>query len=68
MIYEVKARLFFDEEDEARDFYHDCVVAHLKARDVNPDTEAQEISYAQLIENHHEDDPNHPCHIVNSIP
>ena len=61
MLYQVRANLFFDEEDEARDFYHDCQLAFHKAIAVNPDTTNRENSEIELIENHHDEDPNSPC-------
>ena len=61
MIYQVRATLFFDIEDEAIDFYHDCEVAFPKGISVNSDTEAAEFSIIELIENHHDEDPNAPC-------
>lgn len=61
MIYQVRANLFFDIEDEARDFYHDCELAYLKSTICNPDTESAEYGVIELIENHHDDDPNKPC-------
>lgn len=64
MIWEVRARLFFDEHDEALDFYHDCQIAHEKAVIVNPDTENAEFATIELIENHHDEDPNAPCGLL----
>lgn len=64
MIYEVRARLFFDIDDEATDFYHDCEVAFLKSVSINPDQENAEFATIELIENHHPDDPNEPCILI----
>ena len=64
MIYQVRANLFFASEDEARDFYHDCDVAFPKSIMVNPDTVCPEISVIELIENHHDEDPNGPCSLL----
>lgn len=61
MIYEVTARLFFTEHDEALDFYHDCEIAFLKSQVVNPGAENEEPSIIELIENHHDENPNEPC-------
>lgn len=63
MIYQVRANLYFDEHDEAVDFYHDCEVAFPKSIIVNPDSENAEFALIELIENHHDDDPNSPCDI-----
>lgn len=61
MIYQVRANLFFDERDEAVDFYHDCEVAFPKGITVNPDGVNAEYSIVELIENHHDENPNEPC-------
>jgi len=66
MIYQVRASLYFDEEDEARDFYHDCENAYVKSIICNPNTEASEYSIIELIENHHDEDPNGPCNLLSS--
>lgn len=67
MIYEVRARLFFTKEDEAKDFYHDCEVAYPKATDINTDTVASEFSIVELIENHHDEAPTSPCDVTERI-
>lgn len=61
MIYQVRADLFFDSHDEARDFYHDCELAFAKSISVNPDQDNAEFAVIELIENHHDTDPNEPC-------
>lgn len=61
MIYEVRARMFFDKEDEAIDFYHDCELALPKATVVNPCQDNQECSGADLIRCRHDQHPNEPC-------
>jgi len=63
MIYQVRANLFFDKHDEAVDFYHDCEVAFPKSIIVNPNSENSEFATIELIENHHDDNPNSPCFI-----
>lgn len=67
MIYEVRARIFFDEEDEANDFMFDCEKALFKSVVVNPDTPAVEYSTIEEIENHHDADPNEPCFVLKSL-
>lgn len=67
MIYQVKANLFFEKEDEARDFFHDCEVAYPKGISVNPDGEDAEFSIVELIENHHDTDPNEPCVLLDIL-
>lgn len=68
MIFQVRANLFFAEEDEARDFFHDCELAWYRAHNVNPGQENAELSIAELIENHHDDDPNSICSVISVIP
>lgn len=63
MIYQVNATLFFREEDEAKDFYHDCEKALPKAMTVNPDGENSEASIIELIDNHHDESPNASCFV-----
>ncbi|GAH38417.1 unnamed protein product [marine sediment metagenome] len=67
MIWEVKADFFFDDEDEAKDFYHDCEMAFPKTRTINPDQPDAEPSHAELIENHHEEHPHTSCILLESI-
>jgi len=64
MIHQVRANLFFDEEDEAVDFYHDCELAFAKSTLINPDAVNLEWSTIELIENNHDHDPNEACHCV----
>lgn len=64
MIYQVRANLYFDKEDEADDFYHDCELAYLKSIICNPDTLAAEYGIIQLIGNNHDQDPNEPCTLI----
>lgn len=61
MIYEVRATMFFNQEDEADDFFHDCEVALPKATVVNPGQPSQECSTADLIKCRHDDHPPEPC-------
>lgn len=64
MLYQVRANLYFEEEDEATDFYHDCQLAFAKSTLVNPDSENEEASTIELIQNHHDEDPNGACNSV----
>ena len=68
MIYQVRANLYFDESDEARDFFHDCELAYPKSITVNPDSPESELPTIELIENHHDEDPNRPCVVLSSLP
>lgn len=63
MIYQVRANLYFDEHDEAADFFHDCQVAHAKSIPVNPNSENAEFATIELIENHHDEEPNAECYL-----
>lgn len=66
MFYQVRANLFFAEEDEALDFYHDCELALLKTGLINPLAENIEFSTIELINNNHDHDPNQPCEVRKS--
>lgn len=61
MIYEVRAKLFFDERDEARDFLNDCLTAMPKAVVVHPDEPNQEGCSVELIMCYHDQTPTEPC-------
>ena len=67
MIYEVQAKLLFDEEDEANDFLYDCERALAKSTVISPDSLAAEYGLIKLIENHHSDEPNAPCSLLQSL-
>lgn len=67
MIYEVRADLFFDSEDEARDFYHDCELALAKSHNVNQDQSNMEYSIAELINNRHDEHPGYPCSVISRL-
>lgn len=67
MIYELRARLFFwnrqgvdDIIDKIRDHFDDCAI-------VNPDSENEELSIYELIQNHHDEEPNAPCEVLISV-
>lgn len=61
MIYQVRANLYFDEKDEAEDFYHDCEIAFPKSTLINPDSENTEHGTIELIQNYHDKEPNSAC-------
>ncbi len=61
MIYEVRATMFFDQENEADDFFHDCQVALPKATVVNPGQENQQCSETDLIKCQHDAHPPKSC-------
>lgn len=67
MIYQVRANILFTDQDEARDFFHDCELALDKGTTLNPDSENIEISIVELIANNHDQDPNEPCEILTCI-
>lgn len=64
MIYQVTATLFFEVEDEAVDFYHDCELAFAKSTIINPEAPNIEYSQISLIHNNHDLDPNQPCELI----
>lgn len=64
MFYQVITNLYFTDEDEARDFYHDCQLAFAKAGVINPGSENTECSTIELIKNNHDQDPNQPCELI----
>lgn len=64
MFYEVRAKLLFTEEDEARDFFHDCELALAKTGFINQGQPNEEWSQTELLENHHDQDPNIPCELL----
>lgn len=67
MIYQVRANLYFTEFDEAKDFYHDCELAYAKSSICNPGTDTAEYGIVEAIENHHDDDPNGPCILIECL-
>jgi len=64
MFYEVRANLYFSEEDEAKDFYHDCELALAKSGIINPNQPNIEWGIIQLIINNHDQDPNQSCELI----
>lgn len=67
MIYEVRARFFFDNQDEALDFYNDCNNALPKATAVNPGQPNQECSQADLVLCNHDGHPPEACNLNQHI-
>lgn len=61
MIYEVRARFFFEDENQATDFMDDCRKALSNATVVNPGEPNQECSTADLVLCHHDDHPPYEC-------
>ena len=66
MIYQIRANLLFDIEDEANDFYHDCEIAQSKTIIVNPGTPEAEHSLIEKILSNHELNPNQPSILLAS--
>lgn len=66
MLHQVKANLYFTNEDEATDFYHDCELALTKSSVINPDQENMEFGTIELVSNNHDQDPNQPCELISS--
>ena len=67
MIYEARARLFFEEEDEATGFMFDCINALSKSIVLNPDKPNVEFGECALIENHHDEAANGPCVFIQTL-
>jgi len=61
MLYQVRANMFFDKEDEANDFIHDCILVLAKAIVVKPHQPSQECSQWELLHCNHDLNPNEPC-------
>lgn len=66
MIYQVRVTVFFDIEDEAQDFYHDCELALAKGTSINPSSPNAEFSTIERILSNHDLDPNQPSVILES--
>lgn len=64
MFYQVTMTCYFELEDEARDFYNDGHLALPKATVINPNQPDMEFSIIELLENHHDVDPNLPCVLI----
>ena len=64
MLYELRAFIYVENAHDladVRDKLRDLVP---KMKVINPCTEAQECSTIDLIENHHDESPHEPCHIL----
>lgn len=70
MFYEVRATMFFKDQDKALDFYLYCGATLGHAHVVNPGTASQECSSADYILCRHDDHPPEACtlnrHVENS--
>ncbi len=66
MIYEVNAKLLFNDTDEAIDFYLDCELALAKATTVNPGQPNTEYSTIEMLISNHDLEPNKPSVILKS--
>lgn len=66
MFYQVRANLLFTDQDEARDFYHDCELALAKSAIINSNSENIELSTIELINNNHDQQPNQPCELIST--
>lgn len=67
MIYQVTATMYFDVENEATDFFHDCHIALPKAIVVKPGQPDQQCSVADLLECRHDHTPPDPCSLISHI-
>lgn len=61
MIYEVRARLFYDHEDTADHVIDLLQVAMQRAIIVHPDEPNQQGSSIELIKCYHDETPTKPC-------
>lgn len=64
MIWRVDTSLFFDIEDEARDYYHDSMLALAKAITINPGQENEEHSTIEWHRCSHNEEPSSPCVLI----
>lgn len=64
MLHRVTANFFFDIDDEARDFYHDCTIALAKAITINPDLPQEAHSTCDWEECHHDQPDPTRCVIL----
>lgn len=61
MIYQIRANLYFDDTGPPADIV-DKILDHWgQTTIINPDTDTIEFSSYEIIENHHDQDPNDPC-------
>lgn len=64
MIYELRVDLFFHDR-EAIDDIVDKILDHFDdSAVVNPYSDNQEVSTFDIIENHHDEDPNASCQVL----
>lgn len=66
MFYRVQAYLYFTNEDEANDFYHDCETAILKSQTINPGQSNAEHGTITLHVCNHDESQSIPCEILES--
>lgn len=67
MIYQLRTTLFFSTLDAIEDI-KDKILDHWpNALAINPDTSNSEYSILELIENHHDDDPNGACTLIYTL-
>jgi len=67
MFYRVTADLLFTDEDEARDFFHDCQMACPKSMVVHPGEENEERGHCMLVACRHNETPYAPCSVLDEI-
>lgn len=66
MFYQVRANIYFKDEDEANDFYDDCNKALAKGNVINPGTPEQEFSSIEEIHCAHDEFPHESCYPLDS--
>lgn len=65
--FRVTADFLFDDEDEARDFFHDCENTCAKSIVIHEGDPNEERGHATLVDCGHDEDPNSPCLIIKEI-
>lgn len=64
MLYEVRARLFFNSLVIPQEIKTSLLTVWQHAQVVNPGQENEECSFVDLLNNYHDEDPNKPCQVI----
>lgn len=67
MIYEVRARLFFDTQHKAEVAVQTVVNAMQLALVVHPDEDNQQGCYVEMIKCYHDETPTRPCESYQAV-
>lgn len=68
MFWKVEATLNFKEQDEASDFYNDCLKAYGKSDTINPNNPNEEAGHIILHACYHDKTPTIPCEVLEEMP